>query len=201
MNIKPKNNLTTHNSHYIDCKYSLDYIKMWHRVFNNHTVNTMFTRSSFPIASAVRKLQAPRLNSLQGKCFSTSSSVVEWKEMDVVAEVTEMIDYTEFVKASISVRAFFMGTRYYIYSYYYTSSNQKCFLLVCFSVSNLISLNFTVWFFGVSVDVKRLGKKYRRNCVSYPYVVEPPDVVLRFGNTKPRTIVSLFWSFKKIWFQ
>ena len=133
----------------------------------------------------------PRLNPSQGKCFSTSL-VVEWKEIDVVAE---MIDYTEFVKASISVRAFFMGTRYYIYSYYYTSSNQKCFLLVCFSVLNLIGLNFTVWFFGVSVDVKRLGKKYRRNCVSYPYVVEPPDVVLRFGNTKPRTIVSLFWSF------
>ena len=58
------------------------------------------------------------------------SSVVECKAMDVVAEVTEMIDYTEFVKASISVRAFFMGTRYYIYSYHYTSSNLKCFSII-----------------------------------------------------------------------
>ncbi|PWA56757.1 hypothetical protein CTI12_AA414450 [Artemisia annua] len=79
------------------------------------------------MASAARKLHTPRLNSLQGKCFSTSS-VVEWKEMDVVAEVTEMIDYTEFVKASISVRAFLWAQ------------------------------------------------------------VEPPDAVLRFGNTYPWTI-------------
>ncbi|GKB09188.1 hypothetical protein Tco_0837500 [Tanacetum coccineum] len=52
----------------------------------------------------------PRLNSLQAKCFSTSL-MVEWKEVDVVAEVTDVIGYNEFVNASISVRAFIMGTR------------------------------------------------------------------------------------------
>ncbi|GJX62464.1 hypothetical protein Tco_0295364 [Tanacetum coccineum] len=91
-------------------------LRSFQTLINNPTI--LFTPPSQPkSATTTRELHTPCLNYVLAKGFSTVSSsdkvtlsdTVEWEEMEVVADVKEFID-GEFVKASMSVKAYFLDT-------------------------------------------------------------------------------------------
>ncbi|PWA72055.1 hypothetical protein CTI12_AA149310 [Artemisia annua] len=92
---------------------------------NQHPTTLFRTPPSQPqSATTTREFYTPRLNYVLAKGFSTVSSLdkvtlatVEWEEMEVVADVKDFID-GEFVKASMSVRAYFFDTSYMHYLFW-----------------------------------------------------------------------------------